>query len=228
VVRDHDYDRYLCTLFAPARVREAWFTLFAFNHEIAVIAEMVSEEMIGLMRFAWWREALDKIYTGNPVHSHPVAEALAQVIHAHRLPRAPFDAMLAARTFDLQQEQFATFAELESYCRDTSAALLQLCSIAANMPVTPSLDDLGIAWALIGMARLQSRNDTVSTAELISAAERHLQAARLQRHKLLRAFAPFLDACEFYLKRLRSNKENRHPHSGRLRLILTLWLKGLI
>jgi len=33
-------------------VREAWFPLFAFNHERAAIDEAVTEEMIGAMRGA--------------------------------------------------------------------------------------------------------------------------------------------------------------------------------
>ena len=228
LVRDHDYNRYLCTLFTPAHNREAWFTLFAFNHEIAVIGETVSEEMVGFVRFAWWRDALDKIYATQLAPKHPVAEALARVIYAYRLPRGPFDILLAARTQDVQQEQFATFADLTAYCRETSGALLRLCAIAANLPVSPALDDLGIAWALIGMARAQSQTDGISTAELINAARQHLETARTEKKGTMKSFAAFIHTCEFYLQRLTRNKEYKSRPTERLKLIVTLSLRSLI
>ena len=228
IVRDHDYDRYLCTLLAPIEMREAWFTLFAFNHEVAVIAEMVSEELIGVMRLAFWREALDKIYSAQAAPAHPVAEALARAIHAYRLPRAPFDSIIEARGLDLQQEQFATFAALENYCRDTSGTLLQLCAIAANQPMNPLLNDLGIAWALIGMARAHRHDENIATGELTSAAANHVQAVREERSKSLRVFAPFIDACVFHLKHLQRNAGKPSQPFARVRLILALSLRSLV
>src|SRR5689334_8352843 len=97
IVRTYDHDRYLCALFAPEAVRESWFALFAFNHELAAIPESVSEEMLGFIRFAWWREALDEIYLHKTPRSHPVVHALEHAIHEHKLPRAPFDSLLDAR-----------------------------------------------------------------------------------------------------------------------------------
>ncbi len=220
LVRQHDHDRYLCALFAPAQVREAWFALFAFNHEIAIIAEIVSEEMIGFIRFAWWREALDEIYGNQKLRKHPVVEALAQTIHAHHLPRALLDMMLAARANDLEQEPFNDFAELENYCRDTSATLLQLCAIAAEKPVTPALEHLGVAWALIGIARTGST--IAAKEELLAAAEEHLHFVREEGVTSLHIFKSFYYAAQFYLKRLRSGKQ-----SSRLRLTFLLWLKSL-
>ena len=49
-VREHDPDRYLATLFAPAAAREALFALYAFDHEIARVRRVVSEPMAGLVR----------------------------------------------------------------------------------------------------------------------------------------------------------------------------------
>ena len=49
------------------------------------------------IRLTWWREALDEIFAGQPVRSHPVVEALAQTIRRRDLPAAPFEAMIEAR-----------------------------------------------------------------------------------------------------------------------------------
>ena len=54
LTRQHNRPRYLCSLFAPAEVREGWFSLFAFVHEIENIAHKVGEEMVGFVRYAWW------------------------------------------------------------------------------------------------------------------------------------------------------------------------------
>jgi phytoene synthase len=44
LVREHDPDRYLATLFAPADAREPLFTLYAFDHEIARVRRVVSAD----------------------------------------------------------------------------------------------------------------------------------------------------------------------------------------
>jgi len=217
LVRTHDYDHYLCALFAPVHVRETWFALFAFNYEIAAIAERVNEEMAGLLRFAWWREALDQIYAGGAVPHHPVVEALARVVREHHLPRALFDTMLAARAEDVYGERFTDFAALEQYCRDTSSGLLQLCASVAGVPATPALESLGVAWALIAMARLKEGDRT----ELLHAAATHLKAVQ-QMQDSLPLFMPFAQVCEFYLNQLQKSKSTH-----RLLLVLTLWRKNL-
>jgi len=197
LVRTHDHDRYLCTLFAPAPVREAWFALFAFNHELATIAEIASEEMIGFMRFAWWREVLDEIYNGSAVRRHPVAGALAQAVVTYRLSRGPMDALLDAREERLTGAPFAGLPEWEAYFRATSSGLLELCALVAGAQPAAAIDELGIAWGCIGTARMQENS------LLMKAAKEHLQGLR---EGLPEVFNPFRDTAEFYLKQLERGK----------------------
>ena len=75
IVRRHDPDRFLTALFAPAARREALFTLYAFNHELARAREVVSEPMLALIRLHWWREVVQ----GTPKR-HEVATPLAAMI----------------------------------------------------------------------------------------------------------------------------------------------------
>ena len=49
LVQRHDPDRYLLSLFAPARHRAALWALYAFNHEIAKTREVVTETTMGLI-----------------------------------------------------------------------------------------------------------------------------------------------------------------------------------
>ena len=58
LVREEDRDRFLATLFAPARVRPALFALYAFDIEIAHVAARVSEPLAGEVRLQWWRDVV--------------------------------------------------------------------------------------------------------------------------------------------------------------------------
>ena len=156
LVRQHDRDRFLTALFAPAARRDELLALYAFNYEIAKTREVVSEPVLGQIRLQWWRESLDAIYAGGAVRHHEVATPLAAAIRDRRLSRAHFDALIAARDFDLGGEAPESLAALESYAEGSSARLVWLAlevlgergatAIAAGRAV-------GIAYALAGLLR---------------------------------------------------------------------------
>ena len=58
LVREHDRDRYLATLFAPAETRDALFALYAFAAEIGRVRDVAREPMPGEIRLQWWRDAI--------------------------------------------------------------------------------------------------------------------------------------------------------------------------
>lgn len=154
-VRRHDRDRFLTCLFAPPEAREDLFALYAFNHEIAKVAEAVSEPMAGMIRIQWWREELDALYAGSP-HRHQVAQPLAAAIRRHGLTRAHFERLLDARERDLDDAPPRTMAELEDYGEETSAVLVKLALEVLGARDSASQEaghHVGIAWALAGLAR---------------------------------------------------------------------------
>ena len=154
-VRQFDHDRYLTCLFAPSEVREDLFALYAFNHEIAKVAEIVTEPMAGQIRIQWWREGLDDLYAGAP-RRHQVAAPLASAVARHGLSRAYFDRLLDARERDLDDEPPETLDDLAGYAAETSATLVQLALeiLGAGDAVSREVgEDVGIAWALTGLAR---------------------------------------------------------------------------
>ena len=59
LVRRLDYDRFLMSLFVPQTERPALLAVCALNAELAQVRSLVSEEMIGHIRLAWWQEALE-------------------------------------------------------------------------------------------------------------------------------------------------------------------------
>ena len=154
-LRRQDHERYLTCLFAPADRREDLFALYAFNLEVAKIAEVVSEALLGQVRLQWWRESLDGIYAGNS-RRHGVVAPLAEAIGRHGLARARFDRLIDARETDLRGEAPADMATLEAYAAVTSAGLTKLALEilgARGEEAGRAGHHVGVAWALVGLLR---------------------------------------------------------------------------
>jgi NADH dehydrogenase [ubiquinone] 1 alpha subcomplex assembly factor 6 len=139
LVRRLDYDRFLCTLFAPAGRREALFALYALNTELARIRESVTEPLLGAIRLQWWRERIDALFEGKGAgrHASEVVAALAAAIGERRLPRGPFEILLDAREFDLSEEPPEDLAALEAYAEATAGSLAVLTLEALAPPEEP-------------------------------------------------------------------------------------------
>src|SRR5580698_11046207 len=89
-VRAADPDRYFSALFAPAALRPQLLALYAFNHEVARVAETVREPMLGAIRLEWWRETVEGAHRGMP-RNLDVAKGLAALLQAVPLPLADFE-----------------------------------------------------------------------------------------------------------------------------------------
>lgn len=154
-IRRFDRDRYLTVLAAPAASAADLAVLAAFNLELALIRDSVSEPMLGQIRFQWWREAIDGLYAGTP-RRHAVVTALADLLSRHKLARGHFERMIDARERELIDPPPADLAGLESHAADTSGGLLALAAEAAGLDagsVAEVTRAVGIAVALIGTAR---------------------------------------------------------------------------
>jgi phytoene/squalene synthetase len=154
-IRRFDRDRYLTVLAAPGAAAADLAVLYAFNLELALVRDSVTEPMLGQIRFQWWREAIDGILAGQP-RRHAVVTALAELMARRKLGRAHFDRMIDARERELIDPPPATLAGLESYADDTSGSLLSLAADAAGLEAEAVRDlarAVGIAVALIGTAR---------------------------------------------------------------------------
>jgi phytoene synthase len=153
-VRHSDPDRYFAALFAPAPLRAHLFALYAFNHELARVAESVREPMLGEIRLAWWRETLEGAQAGNP-RNHDVARALAVVLKAHDLPQALLDALIEARHFDISDTMFPDLAALEAYADTTSGSVMRLAAriLGAGEASDALARSAGLAYGLTGLLR---------------------------------------------------------------------------
>jgi phytoene synthase len=166
LVRASDKDRFVAGLFAPADRRQHLFALYAFNLEIARIAEVAHEPLSGEVRLQWWYDALtgvaDKEFIG-----HPVAGALVDTLDRYRLSAQPLLDLIEARRFDLYQEPMASLADLETYVRRTSCGLF---AMAARVLVWDEREVVGVAEAA-GLA--------YGTAVLADAVHAHASRGRI-------------------------------------------------
>ena len=155
-LRALDRDRWVSTLFAPSRCRDALVALYAFNLEIARVRDIVSDPLPGEMRFQWWRDLLAGQARGD-VAAHPVAAALMRTIARYNLPTAALSALIEARTFDLYDDPMPTLADLEGYCGETSSILIRLATFILAEGTDPGGADVvghaGVAFALTGLLR---------------------------------------------------------------------------
>ncbi|HEX4303098.1 MAG TPA: squalene/phytoene synthase family protein [Rhizomicrobium sp.] len=152
LVRRADPDRYFAHLFAPAQKRPLLLALYAFNVEIARVADTVREPMMGEIRLEWWRETLAGARQGMP-RNHDVARALTALLTTVDLPGELFEAMIAARSFDSSSEAFADRVAAEAYCDATSGNLMRLAARILGGEADDVAREAGIAYALAGMLR---------------------------------------------------------------------------
>jgi hypothetical protein len=121
-VYTHDRDRFYLGLFVPAPAREGLYALYALNVELSRIHTIITEEMIGHVRLAWWQEAIDKLYAGSAPKGQPVLAALSEVIDAGHMPQAELTLLLES-----YREHFPTLPpDIEALMEKISLVYLEL------------------------------------------------------------------------------------------------------
>ncbi len=159
-LRQFDRERFLCLMFAPPERREALFALHAFDLELALIPERVTEHLLGQMRFQWWRDAIEQTYAGNPPH-HEVLQPLSEAIAAYGLERAAFDRLIDTRERDLDAWPNLDRAALAEYLDGTASTLAGLAM--SILGITDSALALAArratrAWAMMRLLRDMPRH----------------------------------------------------------------------
>ena len=147
-----DPDRMRAARLADPDLRDWLFVLYAFHAELAKVPELVSEPMIGQIRYQWWRDCLDEIYSGKTVRQHEVAVPLAQMIEQTGLSRFRLDKLIDGRERDLDPTPFKDMSVARDYAAATSGALaIAAVEICGGDASTGRM--AGEAWGLCGLAR---------------------------------------------------------------------------
>jgi phytoene synthase len=152
LVREHDKDRFLATLFAPAERRGPLFALYAFDLEIASIRDRVREPMPGEIRAQWWREVLSGERSGEAA-SHPVAAALTETVARFALPRDRLIDLIEAHAFDLYDDPMANYDVLDGYLRRTAATVFDLAALVCGGGAAHAAERAGLAYGITALLR---------------------------------------------------------------------------
>ncbi|WP_404709913.1 squalene/phytoene synthase family protein [Sphingomonas sp. MMS24-J13] len=174
-----DPERTLAIAYAPASARPALAALFALDERMGTIVATTTEPMIGLMRLAWWREALEKL-DKEPAPAEPLLRDIA----THILPHGVLGATLGA----IEDGWAALLAEEPKVARHGRERGRWLFIAAAAILGTKDdrLPGAGEAWALADLAHRHS------APEVRTSARRRGRAIldALPRHRWPRAARP--------------------------------------
>lgn len=169
IVRRHDPDRFFTALFAPPQRREALFTLYAFNHEIARVRENVREPAMSFIRLQWWREVVE-----GARRRHEVAEPLREALDAGILRGADLEVMIEGR----ESEPPTSLDEWKAYVRCTAGALAVAAGRALGARQTEGVHAFGAAYGAAGVLRNAALAGEAVVPGLAEAARDWLDAGR--------------------------------------------------
>lgn len=128
-VRAADRDRWLSSRFvADERLRADLIAFYAFEAELMAIPTRVTQPLLAEMRYVWWREQMDGVFSGVARKGHPVLEALTDIVARHGLDRAPFDALIEAHVGRVQGDPH----DLEAFYVGPMQAAVRILSKTAD------------------------------------------------------------------------------------------------
>ncbi|ELT96120.1 hypothetical protein CAPTEDRAFT_179390 [Capitella teleta] len=156
IFRKFDYENFLASLLMPQSCRTSVFAIRALNIELAQIQDVVSEKQIGLMRLQFWRDALLRIFKGQPPES-PIAQQLAKAVERHNLSLHWFMQLLECREMRLDRKgEFSRMKEIEEYADKSVCSLNYLmleCLGVRNVDADHAISHLGKAQGIVTLIR---------------------------------------------------------------------------
>jgi len=149
-----DPERALAVAYAPADLRPALTALFALDERFGTVVSSTSEPMIGLMRLAWWREALEKL-DHDPAPSEPLLSVLAEQTLPHGITGATLAAIEDgwAALIDGEPDPDAIARHGRERGRNLFGAAAAL--VGSH---DPRLPDAGEVWALTDLGYRHSQD----------------------------------------------------------------------
>ena len=127
LVKKHDYHNYLIGLLFPSQVRGAYFTLRAYNVELALVKEnALGNPLSARIRLQWWRDTVASIFKSNEILKHPVAQPLKVCVVRYNLSRMWLERLIDSRMSDLIKTQPEALSDLEDYGEKSNSSMLYL------------------------------------------------------------------------------------------------------
>ena len=139
----------------PAAKRRGTTALYAFCRRADDLVDDAADPATARTAIDAFAGTVARALDGDPVED-PVVRALADTVRRFAVPRATIDAILAGVRMDLDQDRYATFADLEEYCRRVASAV----GVAAihvwgftDPAAVAAAHDVGLAFQLTNILR---------------------------------------------------------------------------
>lgn len=145
---------YYSFLFLPPDRRRAITALYAFCREVDDVVDEVSDPAIARIKLAWWREELDRLFSGEP--QHPVGKALLPALSQFGLEREHLEALIDGMEMDLHPVLYPDRMSLETYCHRVAGVVGLLSARIFGFTHDSTLEyahTLGIAFQLTNILR---------------------------------------------------------------------------
>lgn len=145
---------YYSFLFLPTNRRRAITALYAYCREVDDVVDECQDPHTAATKLTWWREELDRLYSGQP--QHPVTQALQPVLSEFNLPQEQLLEIIDGMEMDLQQTRYLDFKALSLYCyRVASVVGLLAAEIFGfqDHQTQKYAHDLGMAFQLTNIIR---------------------------------------------------------------------------
>ncbi|MSP00379.1 MAG: hypothetical protein EXR07_04905 [Acetobacteraceae bacterium] len=151
LVRAHDPDQFLTSLFAPPEHRDALLTLYAFDHELARAREVASEPHLALIRLHWWREVVE-----GARRRHEVATPLGELIDAGRLSAFALTRIVDAHEAEIEPE-IATLVAWRAWLQEGAGGIAASAAKLLGAPDPEIFRPLGAAYGAARVIRWNRR-----------------------------------------------------------------------
>lgn len=146
-----DPDRSLALAYVPAARRGAVEALWRFDAALSSVLSAGREPMIGRIRLAWWREALERLDRAEPP-AEPVLRAVAALLLPAGIGGVELAEMEGGWAALLSPDPL-TGEELEAYASQRGGLLFRYTARLLGADLPAGGEAAGGAYALIDLAR---------------------------------------------------------------------------
>ena len=151
--------RYWSWLFAAPRMREPLLGIYALLAEWHALTDPAVQLDAAHLKLAWWREEIERLGRGAPVH--PIGRYLASLPRAHAVGFTPLEKTLAAAARQIGGAPLERGVELEAHAAALWADPLAVAArLGGERP--PALDE-AVHRAESALAAAEYLNDAIAS-----------------------------------------------------------------
>ena len=145
---------YYSFLFLPPDKRRAITAFYALCRELDDVVDECSDPQVAVIKLAWWRTELDRLYQNQP--QHPVTRALAPYIPKLDIPRELLEEIVDGMEMDMTHSRYPDFKSLQLYCYRAAGVVGEIAARIfgdTHRDTTQYAHDLGMAFQLTNIIR---------------------------------------------------------------------------